>query len=161
MSVLAEQKARNDDAAPFPLLGVVGPAHRGAGERGEAATGGVGAWWTAGYAGAGCADRRVGRVAGHVGAGHTLCHGDRPLDRRAGRGAPAPVDHVVRPFPAHLTQAGGPAPRQGPAGLQAQVTHWRETQIRDLLPLCHAILAIDVLNRTDSACWSHSSNVLA
>jgi len=48
VSVLAEQKARNDDAAPFPLLGVVRPAHRGAGERGEAATGGVGAWWTAG-----------------------------------------------------------------------------------------------------------------
>ena len=93
-----------------------------------------------------------------VGAGH-ICDGDAWM--RAGRGAPAPVDHVARPFPAHLTQAGGPAPRQGSAGLQAQVTHWRETQIRDLLPLCHAILAIDVLNRTDSACWSHSSNVLA
>src|SRR5258707_3814710 len=72
--VAAEQKARNDDADPFTLLVVDWPAHRCAGERGEATAGGVGSWWTPAHARSRCAASLARWVAGHVVARYPLCH---------------------------------------------------------------------------------------
>src|SRR5258708_403966 len=101
LSVLAEQKARNDDADPFTFLVVTWPAHRCAGERGEAAASGVGAWWTAGHARSRCPGRLARRVAWYVAARLPLCHSCRHLDRRAWHSAPAPANHLVLHPAAH------------------------------------------------------------